>query len=222
MVLCVLMRMTNMVMPKVTGVKMHHVDHGRIFDVRCRMPLDTFGARVRHAMEVRGVGFNELDRLLEKSQGYTSKLVKRDGQPRAGVVAALVKALDVRPEFLLHGEEPMEPGTTRIFIPDHLEEDEDTRNTIRYAIETEKLSEEAVNRVLSRVPGGASGRMPPAILLDQIRAAHNAIKYEQSVGDEEAMRQRGEKVVTDELDPPLTDDALAAIKAKAAKKRREK
>lgn len=187
------------------------------------MPLDTFGARVRYAMDVRNVGFNELDRRLEKSQGYTSKLLKREGQPRSGVVAAMARALNVRLEYLLYGEDPMDPvdpGPGRVVVPEHLEDDEDTKNTVRYAIETEKLSQEAVNRVLSRVPGGASGRMPPAVLLDQIRAAHNAIKYEQSVGVEKAMRQRGEVVVTDELDAPLTDDALAAIKAKAAKRRK--
>jgi hypothetical protein len=93
-----------------------------------------------------------------------------------------------------------EPAEVR-FVADHIDEDEDTKNTIRYAIETERCSQEAVDEVLSNRPGGTDGyRMSPAELLDEIRVVDRRLKRERRVGKDEVRRGRGEKEVTDELD----------------------
>lgn len=79
------------------------------------------------------------------------------------------------------------------YIPAHLEDDELTRRVAEYAIEVEGLSQEAVDQVLSTLPGGTGGeRLEPADLLDEIRFVDRRLKR--------ADRRQGETEVTDELD----------------------
>lgn len=58
-------------------------------------------------MKARGLGFNELDRLLGRSEGYTSRMVSEDRMPRADTLRAIAHALTVSPAWLLDGTEPM-------------------------------------------------------------------------------------------------------------------
>lgn len=70
----------------------------------------TVGERVLEAMKARGLGFNELDRALGKSQGYTSRLTRSDRNPRSDTVQALAEALGVAYVWLLEGRGDMVLG----------------------------------------------------------------------------------------------------------------
>jgi len=103
-----------------------------------------------------GVTRTQVVNVRDETRGVGSKMEEGFAQVRFnGSLDALRRAA--------RGETPAQSETVHVFVPDHLEDDEDTKNTIRYAVETERLSPESVRRVLSRVPGGATGRMPPAI-----------------------------------------------------------
>lgn len=67
-----------------------------------------FGARLRLAMQMRGVSQNQLAQWVGMTQGGIQGLFARD-EPSKQVVA-LADALCVRPQWLAHGEEPMEDG----------------------------------------------------------------------------------------------------------------
>lgn len=73
---------------------------------------ETVGQRVERAMLARGLGFNELDRLLEVSDGYTSRLCSTSRNPRASTLAKLSSTLRVRLEWLISGQDPMEEETS--------------------------------------------------------------------------------------------------------------
>ena len=70
-------------------------------------------------MAVRRFGYNELDRALGKTPGYTSTLMKRNARPRSDSVAKLAEVLGVRSEFLLNGDDPMlDPSTPMTSVVD--------------------------------------------------------------------------------------------------------
>lgn len=73
----------------------------------------TVGARVRAARELRGLGYNELDRAIGKQPGYTSRLESSNRAPRADTLERLAAVLRVRIEYLVRGEEPMERPAER-------------------------------------------------------------------------------------------------------------
>lgn len=73
---------------------------------------ETVGQRVERAMLARGLGFNELDRLLEVSDGYTSRLCSTPRNPRASTLAKLSTTLRVRLDWLISGQGSMEEETT--------------------------------------------------------------------------------------------------------------
>lgn len=98
-------------------------------------------------------------------------------------------------------------------VPAHLEEDDETRRTIEYAVEVLGVSQEAVDRVTSTLARGAQ-RIEPGDLLDDLRSEDRKIKREAQLGAEEARRQRGERPVGDELDQPLD---MAVIKKRKRK-----
>ncbi len=87
------------------------------FPLDCSMSPDnnpgvsTLGQRLKHAMAVRGIKNNELDRLMGK-KGYVSRLAN-DQRPNASAetVSRAAQALGVRVEWLMRGEEPMEEST---------------------------------------------------------------------------------------------------------------
>lgn len=68
---------------------------------------ESVGARVRQAMTARGMGYNEVDRALGYSEGYTSRLAASARQPRANTLASLASALQVNLVWLATGEGPI-------------------------------------------------------------------------------------------------------------------
>ncbi len=52
-------------------------------------------------MKIRGLGCNELDRHLGRSEGYTSRLISENRTPRADTLRAIALALQVTPAWLL-------------------------------------------------------------------------------------------------------------------------
>lgn len=72
---------------------------------------ESVGARVGRAMAARGMGYNELDRALGYSEGYSSRLVRTDRSPRASTLAALAEALRVNLTWLATGQGPMDDGS---------------------------------------------------------------------------------------------------------------
>lgn len=76
----------------------------------------TLGRRVHIARLQRELGVNELDRLLEKKAGYTSRLESGGYEnPRRDTLLALSDVLGLRLEWLMRGVGPMwlpgvEPG----------------------------------------------------------------------------------------------------------------
>jgi len=69
----------------------------------------TFSDRLRRAIEQSGIGVNDLNRMLGKKPGYLSNTMARDSMPAADVVLELARHLKVRFEWLVKGEEPMQP-----------------------------------------------------------------------------------------------------------------
>lgn len=63
-------------------------------------------------MEARGIGYNELDRALGYSEGYSSRLVHSTRSPRAHTLAALAEVLQVHMAWLASGQGPMDDGRT--------------------------------------------------------------------------------------------------------------
>lgn len=110
-----------------------------------------------------------------------------------------------------------ESDTIKTVVPAHLEEDDETRRTIEYAVEVLGVSQEAVDRVTSTLARGAQ-RIEPGDLLDDLRSEDRKIKREAQLGAEEARRQRGERPVGDELDPPLDLEAIKAKRKRNGKK----
>lgn len=80
--------------------------------------LRTRGERLAHAMEARGIGVNELNRLAKKadgdplSAGYVSRILndKRES-PGIDEVDAIARALRVRFEWLAFGHGMMDLGS---------------------------------------------------------------------------------------------------------------
>ncbi|MGK3975310.1 glycosyltransferase family 4 protein [Sorangium sp. So ce118] len=64
----------------------------------------TIGKRVCYVMYVRDIRPSALDRVLEKEQGYTSRLLKTGRHPNADVMARLSQALGVPVCFLVDGQ----------------------------------------------------------------------------------------------------------------------
>lgn len=69
---------------------------------------ETVGQRVERAMEVRGLGHNEMDRSLGMSEGYTSRLCSTPRSPRASTLSRLADVLRVRLDWLISGVGPMD------------------------------------------------------------------------------------------------------------------
>jgi hypothetical protein len=68
---------------------------------------ETVGQRVERAMDTRGIGYNEVDRGLGYSEGYTSRLVHSTRQPRADTLAKLAEVLRVDLAWLASGKGSM-------------------------------------------------------------------------------------------------------------------
>jgi transcriptional regulator with XRE-family HTH domain len=105
--------------------------------------VKTIDERVLHMMDLRGLGFNELDRSLGKAQGYTSRLVRNERSPRVETIERLTKVLRVRAEWLLSGTGDIELATD-------MEADSDTYPNRARAAQIARLdgfSEQAIARV---------------------------------------------------------------------------
>lgn len=74
--------------------------------------LLTVGNRIRFAVYIRSMSFNALNRLMGKGQGYLSKVLSGDRQPRSDSIALLAKALRVPADWLLNGprQRPTSPA----------------------------------------------------------------------------------------------------------------
>lgn len=70
------------------------------------LAVPTVGERVKEAREARGLGNNELDRLIGCEVGYSSRLESTDRQPRSDTLLLLAKVLRVRMEWLADGTLP--------------------------------------------------------------------------------------------------------------------
>lgn len=68
---------------------------------------ETVGQRVERAMHARGLGYNELDRALGVSEGYSSRLCSTPRNPRASTLLRLAEVLAVRLDWLVSGAGPM-------------------------------------------------------------------------------------------------------------------
>lgn len=77
--------------------------------------MSSVGARIKQARELRGIGQNELDRLIGASAGATNRVEKGERGKRRGLgVAAIEKyasALRVRAAWLLDESGPMDLST---------------------------------------------------------------------------------------------------------------
>lgn len=60
--------------------------------------------RIKRAMDLRGLGFNEVDRKLGYSEGYTSRTIKSGRKPRADTVRRFAEILEVSAEWLITGK----------------------------------------------------------------------------------------------------------------------
>lgn len=83
--------------------------------------MRTLGDRIRAALAARGINQTELERRAGFSRGYVSRLLdgKRGGKRTSHTaVSAIAIALNVRPEWLSTGDEPMDAeGTLSIPLP---------------------------------------------------------------------------------------------------------
>jgi hypothetical protein len=79
---------------------------------------ETFADRVRRAMEARSKGFNDLDKAMGKKPGYTSKVLGEGRDPRGDSIRMFGKALNVRSEWLLTGNGPMEAPSPTLELDD--------------------------------------------------------------------------------------------------------
>jgi len=80
--------------------------------------MDTFGERLKAALEARDMSHSALALAAGISQGSVSSMVQRAGPSKH--VFALARALQVRPEWLALGEGPMqlpEYGQARVAVP---------------------------------------------------------------------------------------------------------
>lgn len=59
----------------------------------------TLGDKIRCALYLRRMGYNELDRAMGREQGYTSRLIRGLRRPQPEAIAEVAKALRVREEF---------------------------------------------------------------------------------------------------------------------------
>jgi len=75
---------------------------------------DAITERIRQAMTMRAVGFNEFDRKLGYSEGYTSRTLSKGRRPRADTVRRLAQILDVSAEWLITGK-----GALTFYPADH-------------------------------------------------------------------------------------------------------
>ena len=75
-----------------------------------RVPdTDSYAARLGRALSLRGLSANELERRAGLGSGYVTHAVKgRRPNPQIKQALALCRILEVRPEWLLFGEEPMQ------------------------------------------------------------------------------------------------------------------
>ncbi len=71
--------------------------------------------RLRHAMAIRGVRTNELDRMAGVGSGWTSKfLADQKPNPGARTMLAVCRALGIRQTWLLEGTGEMDMGAADI------------------------------------------------------------------------------------------------------------
>ena len=77
-----------------------------------RRNLDSFGKRLKLAREAKGLNSNALSRLISAEDSYVSQIEtgKKSHKAMDPVrLLAMAKALDVRLEWLVNGEDPMSP-----------------------------------------------------------------------------------------------------------------
>ena len=74
-----------------------------VAELRQRGQVKTLGERLRLAIDVRGVGVNELDEAIGRSR-YVSKIVNDHRKPRGDVLLAIAKRLQIDPAWLVTGE----------------------------------------------------------------------------------------------------------------------
>lgn len=88
----------------------HQPVPGGVVDIGGESPHEEDGVarRIHQAMRARGLGFNELDRMLGKSEGYSSRLVSEQRTPRADTLRTISEKLNVSVLWLLSAEGPME------------------------------------------------------------------------------------------------------------------
>jgi transcriptional regulator with XRE-family HTH domain len=65
---------------------------------------DTLGERVQHAICVRGMSLNALNRAMGKGSGFASRFLGEERRPRADTLAKLAAALNVSTDWLATGE----------------------------------------------------------------------------------------------------------------------
>lgn len=85
--------------------------------------VDSPGKRLAEAMKVRGVGHNELDRMINKinnrkdaTKGSVSRLLKDGAAPPGRKLGlAICEALNINWDWLLKGEGPRDAGS--VYVP---------------------------------------------------------------------------------------------------------
>lgn len=114
----------------------------------------SLASRVKEARQLRGIGMNELDRLVGQSSGYTTRLESGSKKmPSAEVMNRLASALRVHLSWLLTGQEPRElaleqdaPSQRAVVYDDQYPARADAVAAAR-ALKT--ISEEAITQVQS-------------------------------------------------------------------------
>jgi transcriptional regulator with XRE-family HTH domain len=69
----------------------------------------SFPARVKWAMNARGLKMDELEQLMGRSKGYLSRTLSEARDPRLSSVVAFAEALKVRVEWLATGKGAVDP-----------------------------------------------------------------------------------------------------------------
>lgn len=86
------------------------------------MPIESLGLRLRHARNARKVNQKELARAAGVKQPSISELETGETKEISGpTLIAVCKALKIRPEWLVTGEEPMDANPAQSLTADERE-----------------------------------------------------------------------------------------------------